>query len=710
MAQHSWFASEGAAHPLGATWIPDEQAFNFALYTKHATSVTLLLYADQDFVNPAISLTLNHLTNKSGRIWHCRIPKSEMKGVKYYAYRIEGPKHSSGFERHAFDAEKILLDPYARSVFFPKGFDREAAKGPGPNAGKAPLGVLFEGDDDFDWGDDRVRFHEHDLVIYEMHVRGYTYRNNSGVAEDRRGTFLGVIDKIPYLKSLGVTAVELLPVHQFDPLEGNYWGYMTLNFFAPHHGYSTDRQHARQEFREMVRALHAAGIEVILDVVFNHTAESDHTGPCYSYKGICNSTYYIVSDKDEKPYRNFSGTGNTLHCANRAVSRMILDSLRHWVTEYHVDGFRFDLASVFARRGDGSVYWDDSPIVSAIRSDPILGQVRLIAEPWDARGLHQLGAAFPGKRWLQWNDRFRDEIRRFVRGDKDNVNWLMYRIYGSDDVFPDDLMHAFHPYQSINYINSHDGFTLYDLVAYNQRHNEPNGENNRDGQAENFSWNCGVEGDDLATPEIMELRRRQVKNFCTLTMISNGTPMFCAGDEFLNTQFGNNNPYNQDNEITWLNWDQLEANQDVFRFFQHMIQFRKSHPTISRSRFYREDIRWYGCGRDVDMSHSSRQLAYYLDGASQADVDLYVMINSGPSDRVFEIEEQDGPIWSVAVDTAHPSPEDIYESGSEPEWTRPDYLVRSRSVVVLLRLRDESGNDTREPIGLDRRRPNTGTS
>jgi len=610
-----------------------------------------------------------------------------MRGARYYAYTIDGPKSNGHFELHAFDPDKVLLDPYATSVYFPKNFDRRAAMQPGSNVGRAPLGVLYEDRPSFDWGGDEHRFHEHDLVIYEMHVRGFTRNPNSGVSAKRRGTFLGVIDKIPYLKKLGVTAVELLPVHQFDPMEGNYWGYMTLNFFAPHNGYATDHREAHNEFREMVKALHAADIEVILDVVFNHTAEADHDGPCYSYKGIDNSTYYMTSGNQARPYKNYSGVGNTLHCANRYVGRMILDSLRHWVQNCHVDGFRFDLASVFARRSDGSVYWGDSPIVSAIRSDPVLGKVRLIAEPWDARGLYQLGASFPGKRWFQWNGKFRDDVRRFVRGDPSLVPDIMCRLYGSDDLFPDDVMNAYHPYQSVNYVTSHDGFTLYDQVAYNQRHNWANGEQNRDGHPENFSWNCGWEGDKGVPARVLALRKRQVKNFCILLMLANGTPMFCAGDEFLNTQGGNNNPYNQDNETTWLDWDEIDANRDIFRFFQRMIAFRKTHPTIGRSRYWRDDIRWYGSGRHVDMSHESRHLAFYLDGASQNDVDLYVMMNTQRRKRRFEIQEFEPDRWKLVADSGNESPRDIFGPGEEPLVKTKRYTLQANSIVVLMRER-----------------------
>lgn len=683
----NWFAVEGSPYPLGATWVPEEQAYNFALYSKHATQIVLLLYDADNLVEPAVRKPLNHLINKSGRIWHCRVSKKQMQGVRYYAYQIDGPRSNGAFELHAFDPEKLLLDPYARSVHFPETFDRAAAMRPGSNLGKAPLGVLYGDQPEFDWAHDQVPFHQHDLIIYEMHVRGFTRRDNSGVHAENRGTYRGVIEKIPYLKALGVTAVELLPIHQYDPLEGNYWGYMTLSFFAPHNAYATAEREAHDEFREMVRALHEADIEVILDVVFNHTAEGDHRGPCYSFKGIDNSTYYMLSGNPDRPYRNFSGTGNTLHCANRYVSRMILDSLRHWVTEGHVDGFRFDLASVFARQSDGSVRPGDTHIVSAIRSDPALGNARLIAEPWDAAGLYQLGTAFPGKRWSQWNGRFRDDVRRFVRGDAGLVPSIMRRLYGSDDLFPDDVMNACHPYQSVNYVNSHDGFTLYDQVSYNKKRNWANGHNNMDGHREDFSWNCGWEGDVNVPGSVMALRRQQAKNFCCLLMLANGTPMFVAGDEFLHTQHGNNNPYNQDNTTTWLDWSRLEDNRDVFRFFRLMIALRKSHPSIARSRYWREDVTWFGKEKDVDMSPDSRHLAYFLDGASRQDDDFYVMINAHWEDAWFAIQKFQPSRWKRLVDTARRSPFDICEPGREPPVTAPQYRVEARSVVVLGRPR-----------------------
>ena len=685
----AWTTIEGSPFPEGVTWVEKEQAYNFAIYSKHAERVTLLAYKDDDVSTPVFSYSLDYLKNKSGRIWHCRIPKALMNGAAYYAYSIGGPEPKGRFEWHSFDAQKILLDPYAESVFFPAGFDRNAAMGPGPNAGKAPLGLLSACEHIFDWSNDTHPHHEADTVIYEVHVKGFTRHPNSGVSADKRGSYSGVIEKILYLKDLGVTAVELMPVFQYDPQEGNSWGYMPLNFFAPHHGYAAMQtacvceQH--NEFRAMVKALHQADIEVILDVVYNHTAEDNHKGPLYSFKGIDNSTYYLISDRLWDPYENFSGTGNTLHCANRNVRKMILDSLRHWVKEMHVDGFRFDLASIFSRNTDGSLNLDDPGIFAEIASDPDLAKVRLIAEPWDAAGVYQLGRGLPGISWLQWNARFRDDVRRFVKGDTGMLSALMYRLYGSDDLFPDDRMNAYHPYQSVNYVTSHDGFTLYDLVSYQQKRNWANGHNNTDGPSENYSWNCGGEGDDNVSHEILKLRKQQIKNLCCLLFLSNGTPMFRAGDEFMQTQGGNNNPYNQDNETTWLDWDRLRANQDIFRFFRRMIAFRKAHPSLSRSRFWRDDIHWYGVGRAVDLSHESHSLAFYLRGSSHEDVDLYVMSNAYWDDLTFIVQEGQAGQWKRVIDTGLESPDDFCDPGREIRLTSQRYVVKSRSIVVWSR-------------------------
>ena len=670
--------------PLGVTYIPEEKEYNFALYSRNATEVTLLLFSKDDYVTPLLDVWLNHLSHKTKRVWHCRLKESELEDACYYAYRVNGPKDGGPNAWNAFDPDKILLDPYAKGVFFPPTFRREAAKSPGSNAGRAPLGIFRFNEPEFRWDQDKSPLHFSDAIIYELHIKGFTASRSSDVADAVRGTYAGLIEKIPYLKELGITIVELMPVHQFDPQEGNYWGYMTLNFFSPHLAYASRPDAASTEFKEMVRAFHAAGIEVILDVVYNHTAEADHLGPTYSFKGIDNASFYLLTPDPGRPYANYSGTGNTLNCTDPFIRGLILDSLRYWVTEMHVDGFRFDLASILTRSEDGSIDWDDPPLLSAIRTDPVLRTARLIAEPWDAGGAYQLGTSFPGMFWHQWNGMFRDDIRRFVRGDAGAVPPVMRRLYGSDDLFPDRIEEARRPFYSINYIVAHDGFTLYDLVSYNQPRNSANGHNNTDGTMENFSWNCGWEGDDGVPPRVIALRKRQAKNFCCLLLLSNGIPMFTAGDEFLHTQGGNNNPYNQDNETTWLNWNRLRQYADIFRFFKLMIAFRKTHPTVCRSRFWREEIRWRGVGPSTDLSYQSHSLAYYLSGRSQQDVDLYVMINAYTEPLRFTIFDGIGKPWFRVVDTSLASPHDICASGSEVQIFGSKYLVQPRSIVVLM--------------------------
>ena len=678
-----WTAEEGAPAPLGVTWLKDEQAINFALYSKHATEVTLLLYTHNDTVRPAMQYRLDYLTHKSGRVWHCRLPASQLQAIVYYAYRVDGP-HDPG-QGYRFDPEKILLDPYAKSVFFPETYSRNAARSVGSNAGQAPLGLMRLSHRQSHRNAEARPSHTGDTIIYELHVKGFTKRANSGVRTDKRGTFAGLAEKIPYLKELGITAVELLPVHQYDPQERNYWGYMPLNFFSPHEGYAASAVPGEQieEFRSMVQAFHSADIEVILDVCYNHTVEGDQNGPCYSFRGIDNTTYYLLQD-DRQWYRNDTGTGNMLHCANRYVRKMIIESLRYWATEMGIDGFRFDLASVFTRNDDGSVNLDDPPIIAEISAHPDLSGLRLIAEAWDVAS-YQLGRSFPGVTWLQWNGQFRDDVRAFLKGDPGKVERLMTRLYGSDDLFPDRLADAYHAYQSVNYVTSHDGLCLYDLVSYNTKHNEANGHGNQDGVDLNFSWNCGWEGDVDLPADILALRKQQVKNFCCLLLLANGTPMFCAGDEFMHTQGGNNNPYNQDNETTWLNWDRLRQNQDIFRFFKLMIAFRKRHPALARSRFWREDVHWHGVGPEPDRTYDSHSLAFYLSGASQRDDDLYVMFNAYREPLCFVIQEGTANEWRRVIDTSLPSPDDFRESGQEHTLRSLRYEAQARSTVVLLR-------------------------
>lgn len=675
-----WAETEGLPLPLGVTWIEDEQAFNFAVYSEHAESVTLLLHSPNDLANPILTFKFDSLRNKSGRIWHCRIPLNQMRNARYYAYSVSGQTVPG---LRGFDNEKVLLDPYAKGVFFPPGFDRKLAIAPGCNAGNAPLGVLPESPRAFDWAEDVSPKPESEAIIYELHIKGFTENRNSGVHPSRAGTYAGLMEKIPYLKDLGITVVELMPVFQSDPQEGDYWGYMPLNFFAPHAQYASradDEQHL--EFKNMVKALHKAGIAVVLDVVYNHTCEGANHGPTYSFRGLDPAGYYMLSSDPAAPYANYSGTGNTLNFSQPHVRKMVMDSLRYWKNEMHIDGFRFDLASVFSRNADGSLNWGDAPIFSEIAADPELGRLALIAEPWDV-SCYQLGQGFPGTTWLQWNACYRDHIRRFVRGDTGMVPDLMRRIYGSDDLFPDSRAHAYHAFQTVNYIDCHDGFTLYDLVSYNQKHNWKNGHDNQDGMDANYSWNCGHEGDEGTPPEVLGLRRKQAKNLFCLLMLSNGIPMFRAGDEFLNTQSGNNNPYNQDNEISWLDWSQLETNQDMFRFFKAMIAFRKSHPSLCRSRFWREDISWYGIGPTVDLSADSRSLALCLHGASQDDDDIYVMINAYWQRLRFQIQEGTPDEWLRIVDTDLASPADFSERGLPLQSCV--YEVAPRSIVVLLR-------------------------
>ena len=676
-----WQRVEGGPWPLGASWVESEQAYNFALYSRSATSVTLLFYNESDPAKPVCVHPFDPVRNKTGMIWHCRLPEKDLGGATLYAYRVDGP--NDPLAGHRFDPRKVLLDPFSRSVYFPPGFSRAAASKPGPTDGKAPLGRLLKSRSVTRPDAASRPRHTYDLIVYELHVKGFTARSNSGVSPEKRGTFAGLAEKIPYLKDLGITAVELLPVHQFDPREGNYWGYMTLNFFSPHRDYASGDPF--REFRTMVDAFHAAGIEVWLDVVYNHTSEAGANGPTYSYRGIDNTSYYITR-RDNGEYIDHTGCGHTMNCAHQAVRALVLSSLHHWTTRMAVDGFRFDLASIFTRTLDGSVNTVDPPLVAEIGLLGYLGEVRLIAEAWDI-GSYLLGRSFPGLMWRQWNGQFRDDVRAFVKGDQGMVGALMQRLYGSDDLFPEGPREVYRPYQSVNFITAHDGFCLYDLVAYNEKHNEANGHGNTDGTNENLSWNCGREGDADVPQEVLALRKRQIKNFFCLLMLSNGTPMFCAGDEFMNTQQGNNNPYNQDNEITWLDWDRLEKNRDMFRFFRGMIEFRKAHPSIGRARYWRNDVRWYGTDGEADLSPESRSLAYFLRGEELGDSDLYVMINSFWEDLDFSVQIGREGEWLRVADTGIESPDDIAEPGSGYPVSSLRYRVKARSIVVLERRR-----------------------
>lgn len=674
-----WASLEGTPAPLGVEFIAGEDAYNFAIYAKHACDVRLLLFSEREVTQPLHTYRFDPRINKTGRVWHCRIPARSLEGAVYYAFQIDGSRDL--FNGHRYDPDKLLLDPYARAIYFPPEFSREAARHPGCNAGRAPLGVLTSGRNAaFDWSGDRTPRHTHDLIIYELHVRGFTKRASSGVGAAARGTFAGLQQKIPYLRELGITAVELMPVFQYDPLEGNYWGYMPLSFFALHNAYGMRNAFDEEldEFKCLVKALHQADLEVILDVVYNHTAEGNELGPTYSYRGIDNSTYYLL-ETDRRRYRNDSGTGNVLNTANHYVRGMILESLRYWVREFHVDGFRFDLASLFTRRDDGSISLDDPPIIAAIQSDPVLSGTRLIAEAWDISS-YQLGRAFPGVTWLQWNGRFRDDIRSFCRGDPGFCGAAMSRLYGSDDLFPDSLIDSYHAYQSVNYITSHDGFCLYDLLSYSAKRNDANGHGNLDGTDDNRSWNCGWEGDDGAPAWVLARRVRQAKNLLCLLLLANGTPLLRAGDEFLNTQRGNNNPYNQDNETSWLDWDLVSRHQRFLRFAKGMIAFRKQHPSLGRSRFWREDVIWFGPTGRLDPQLG--QFSFLLKGASQGDADLYVMVNMTDCDGESAMPQSGD--WHVAIDTSRDSPDDLPAPSRGVAMQADTARVPARAVMVLI--------------------------
>ncbi len=682
-----WDRKDGTPGPMGVRWVEDLQAWNFALYSRRATGVTLLLYTAADPIHPIYEYQLDARRNKSGRIWHCWVDLEKVPGAKYYAYRVDGRIDPAA--GHRFDPGKILLDPFAPAVHFPDGYDREAARRIGPNDGRAPLGVLPRSSKAFGREVERGPRSSHDLIVYELHVKSFTARANSGVTPEHRATFAGLIEKIPYLKSLGITAVELMPVHQSDPLEGSFWGYMPLNFFSPDSTYAANPEGAEEEFREMVDALHENGIEVWLDVVYNHTSEGDGSGPTYSYRGVDNPSYYLLTS-NRRYYRNDTGCGNTLRCDHPVVRALILESLMYWIQTMKIDGFRFDLASVFTRRSDNTVDLEHPSLISDISFLAARYGVRMIAEAWDIES-YLLGRSFPGLNWRQWNGKFRDSVRDFVRGVSGRVGALMQCLYGSDDLFPDDPGNSYRPFQSVNFITAHDGFCLYDLVSYNHKHNEANGHNNTDGSDDNRSWNCGWEGDEGAPEEVFALRRRQARNFMALLLLSNGTAMFSAGDEFLATRGGNNNPYNQANEVNYLDWDLLEKNRDVFRFVQGMIEFRKSHRSIGRSVFWRDDVSWYGSrSRNPDFSPAGQTLAYCLRGGSLEDDDVYVMVNAGAAEVAFEIQEGTLGQWMLVADTGLASPRDYVAPAERVPLQSMTYGVGERSVVVLIRLRDRN--------------------
>lgn len=677
----------GQSYPLGATVYA--VGVNFCVYSKHATGIDLLLFDQPDAEEPYRTVALDPAWNRTFHYWHVFVPG--LKSGQIYAYRAHGPFAPA--KGHRFDASKVLIDPYARAIVGDEHYDRNAAISYGDNCATALKSVVVDCRN-YDWeGDRSLNIPYAASVIYEMHVGGFTHHPNSGLPREKRGTFAGVIEKIPYLKSLGITAVELLPIHQFDPQDArpglnNYWGYSTLSFFAPHRNYSSRRDPTGpvDEFRDMVKALHQAGIEVILDVVFNHSAEGNHEGPTLNFKGFDNKIYYIL---EENPiyYTNYSGCGNTLKANHAVVGHMILDSLRYWVSEMHVDGFRFDLASVMSRDMTG-VPLEDPPILWNIESDPILAGAKIIAEAWDAAGLYQVGS-FIGDRFAEWNGPYRDQVRRFVKSDPGTVRTLADRILASPDIYPEPTRE---PNRSIHFVTCHDGFTLNDLVAYDQKHNEANGEYNRDGTDANYSWNCGEEG-YTRSPLIEDLRQRQIKNFLTLLFMSQGTPMLLMGDEVRRTQRGNNNAYCQDNEISWFDWSAVEREAHLLRFTQgiiHLIQglkvFRIEHLLrVTETWSHEPHIVWHGAQLgQPDWSENSHILAFtlrYPDAREQ----LHVMLNAYWEPIMFELPGLDShERWHRIIDTAVAAPRDFCPPDQAPLFDGMVYPVSARTSVVLM--------------------------
>jgi glycogen operon protein len=650
--------------------------------------VELLLFDLEDNSQPARVVPIDPVTNRTYHYWHVFVPG--LKPGQLYGYRVDGPSDPAQGMR--FDPTKVLLDPYGRGVVVPKSYSRAAARIKGDNARTSMKNVVVD-PDAYDWeGDTPLCRPASRTIIYEMHVRGFTRHSTSGVPENRRGTYAGLVEKIPYLQQLGITAVELLPVFQFDaqdapPGRVNYWGYAPVSFFAPHQAYSSrpEALGAVNEFRDMVKALHRAGIEVILDVVFNHTGEGDHNGPTLSFRGLENSVYYVL-EPDRSRYANYSGTGNTLNANHPVVRRLILDSLRYWVEKMHIDGFRFDLASILERDESGNLM-PNPPVLWDIDSDPVLAGTKLIAEAWDAVGLYQVGS-FIGDSWREWNGRFRDDVRSFFRGDEGSVVPLADRLLGSPQIYGHKQREA---EQSVNFVTCHDGFTLNDLVCYERKHNEANGEDNRDGANDNRSRNWGVEGptDD---PAIEALRNRQVKNFLAVTMLSLGLPMILMGDEVRRTQQGNNNAYCQDNEMSWFDWSLIAEHRDVHRFVRLLCAQRVFEDTeperqrLSLTQVLRSAKRaWHGVklGRP-DWAVSSHSLAFSAE-TQHDQLLVHVILNAYWEPLDFELAPLSGsdPLWRRWVDTSLESPDDIVEWDAARPVPGRVYRAGPRSVAAL---------------------------
>jgi glycogen operon protein len=683
-ATKSWRFSIGAGEPLPFGMTETRNGFNFAVFSRHATGISLLLFDGMDH-EPLANIPLDPVRNRTGDAWHVALSR-DVRG-KSYALSVEGPWAPE--QGHRFDRHTLLLDPYATALIGSAAWEMKTPTSrSNADAGtRSARGWIV--DHQFDWQDDRRPNHPWSTtVIYETHVRGLTMHPSSGVVH--RGCYSGLIEKIPYLRDLGVTAIELMPIQEFRECEighrtktpvRNYWGYNTVGLFAPKASYASSESvgSALFELKTAVREFHRVGIEVILDVVFNHTAEGGDNGPTISFRGLDNSIYYLL-EPDRHGYTDYTGCGNTLNCNHPIVRSLIIDCLRHWVIHFHVDGFRFDLASILGRDYEGRLL-SNPPLLEQIAEDPILRDVKLIAEAWDLGGAFQVGS-FPGRRWADWNCHFRNDVRRFWRGDAGLTGAFATRLCGSADLFQQENES---PLNSINFVTCHDGFTLNDLVSYARKHNEDNGEDNRDGISENCSENNGIEGptDDVG---IEQVRLRQIKNFLVTLFVSRGVPMMLGGDELRRTQHGNNNAYCQDNELSWYDWRLAERNVDLIRFVARLIAFRKAHPVLSAERFYSDaEIRWFGVdGGPPDWHGRDNRIGCLInenatDGASR----LCLMFNAALQPCRFVLPASSVGSWHVVVDTAQSSPEDIHDAASAPPVGDEITLIERSSMILI---------------------------
>ena len=689
----------GSPIPLGTS--RQENGGNFAFVSRHATGVRLELFDHPDDRAPAREIDLDPLRNRTGDVWHVWV--DNIQPGQLYAYRVNGP-YSPG-EGQRFNFARLLLDPFATAISQLADWDFSRALGYDPSDSGRDL-TCSKADDStampkcvfthehFDWKDDQPPRHSWSrTIIYEAHVRGFTVHPSSGVQNP--GTYLGLAEKIPYLKDLGVTAVELMPVQEFNenitgrvngqsrPPLRNYWGYDPVAFFAPKASYSSAGGVGQQtlEFKEMIQAFHRAGIEVILDVVFNHTAEGDELGPTLSFRGIDNAIFYMLAE-DRRYYRDYTGTGNTVNANHPVVRDHILAALRYWVVDMHIDGFRFDLASVLGRDEHGNLL-ANAPLLERIAQDPILRDVKIIAEAWDAAGAYQVGS-FSGRRWAEWNGRYRDDVRRFWRGDNGMLGVFASRICGSADMYAKS---GKGPESSINFVTCHDGFTLNDLVSYRYKHNEANGEENRDGAPNDLGDNYGAEG-PTADAGIEAVRVRQIKNFLLTLFISRGVPMLLGGDEFRRTQRGNNNAYCQDNGISWFDWSSFQRHQEIFNFTRGMIAFRRAHPVLSTEQFYTDgDVRWLSPAGESPNWVDAANKSFACLIRENEECALLLMFNAGQESVGFVIPPPPlASSWHLAVDTSRSPPHDFFASGQEPvlDGSKPHTLQARSSAIFLL--------------------------